>query len=142
TRNPNGAIEQCADLVTQRAIGLLKGGRIDAVFGAFAARIGRCVRTDTRPEFFKRRASERMDPPRLQIAAGRRAGGSIENVAHRRERHRRRQKRPTTESRGNSVTYIHGLSPQESGGVWASSRRPKRASIAIPRQLTLCVASG
>jgi hypothetical protein len=73
--------------------------------------------SDADLEVFERRARQRMDPPRLQITARGRAGGAIEDAAHSCERHRVRQKRAATEPRGYGVTHMHGVPPQELGGV-------------------------
>lgn len=64
--------------------------------------------TDARLEFFKRRAAEGVDSPRLQIATGRCAGGAVEDVAHGRQRHRGRQERPAAIPGGYGVTHMHG----------------------------------
>jgi hypothetical protein len=48
-----------------------------------------------------------VDPPWLQIAARGRARGAVENVAHRRQRHRSRQEGPATEPGGDGVTNAH-----------------------------------
>jgi hypothetical protein len=48
-----------------------------------------------------------MDPPRLEIAAGRRARRPRENLAHDLERHRGRQERPAAEPGRDGITYMH-----------------------------------
>jgi hypothetical protein len=110
-------IELRADVATPGMIWLLERLRVDLVLGPLPARVRRRMGTDAGLEVFERRARQRMHPPRLQIAARGRAGGAFEDVAHRRERHRGRQKRAATEPGGYGVTHMHGMSPQELGGV-------------------------
>src|SRR5262249_58232363 len=73
-RNPNGPVELGTDFAAPGIIRLLERLRIDLVSGPLAARVRRRMRADAGLEVFQWRAGERMDPPRLQIAAGRRAG--------------------------------------------------------------------
>src|SRR5258708_1046636 len=116
-RNSDRMIELRADLAAPGMIWLLEWLRVDLVLGPLPARVRRRMGADAGLEVFERRAGERMHPPRLQIAARGRAAGAIKDVAHRRERHRGREKRPATEPAGYRATHMHWMSPQEPGGV-------------------------
>ena len=65
------------------------------------------MRADARLEILEHGTRQRVDAPRLQIAARRGARGALENVAHRRKRHRGRQERPATEPGRDGITNIH-----------------------------------
>src|SRR6266566_4928543 len=108
-RNPDRMIELRADLTAPAIIWLLEGIRVDLVSGPLPPGVRRRIWTDAGLEIFERLTCERMDPPRLQIAARRRARGAIEDVAHRCEGHRGRQKRAATEPGGYGVAHMHGV---------------------------------
>jgi hypothetical protein len=112
--NAERAVEQRADLKAPGVVRLLERRRVDLVFGALPARIGGRVRADAGLEVFEHGACEGMDPPRLEIAAGRCARRLGENLAHGRRRHRDRKERPATEAGSDGITYIHGHSPRDS----------------------------
>jgi hypothetical protein len=66
-------IERGADLAAARLVGLFQIARIDVVFGALAARQQLGPRAHARFKRFEFVTRQRIDAPRLHIAAGRRA---------------------------------------------------------------------
>jgi hypothetical protein len=134
--NAERAIEQCADLEAPGVVGFLERRRIDLVFGSLPARIGGRVRADAGLEIFERGAGERVDPPRLEIAARWSARSTLQDFAHGRARHRGRKKGPATEPGRDGVTNVHEGSLSriiaQCGGN-AAGRKGRRSAARHPR---------
>ncbi len=72
-RHTDRLIKRGADLAAAGFIGLFQTARVDVVFGALAARQQFRPRAHQRLELFELGPGQRIDPPRLHIAAGGRA---------------------------------------------------------------------
>src|SRR5579871_1498958 len=133
-RNPYGPVELRADFAAPGVIGLFERIWIDRIFGPLPAWICGRVWTNAGLEVFKRRAGECMDPPRLQIATGRRPRRTVEDVAYRCERHRGRQKCAAAEPGGYGITDMHSaLQPID------IARHPGRSVLMIRAALAVCL---
>src|SRR5688572_18113238 len=109
-RDAECRVQILAALEASRAIRIVQVRRIDVVFRAFAHRLRALLRADRTQEFRERRAGEDVDAPRLQVAAGRRALRSFENLDYGVLRHWRVEERAATDAAVDGFGDEHGAS--------------------------------
>ncbi len=102
------AVELHAMLLAPRLVGLPHRRRIDRIFGVVVPRVmARNMRGDPMLQLRERRAGQRIDLPRLQIAAGGRARRTGNEVPHDRRIDRLVEKPAAGNAGIDGIEHVH-----------------------------------